>query len=527
MSAEELENQSNSTETSASTSVVESNRSSASTTIPAAASSARGLPAVRQNRRTTGQALTTARFAGRVSQEFLWHTPDGEPFLTTDDGIHLPLDGEAAKNYLRLMYLKHTRNILTDSKLKDVVGVLRARADQGESHQVHVRVARIDRLIYFDLGDRVVEISQQGFQILDQAPSHVRFRRSGGESSLLPLPVASNGEGLTKFRRLINLKSDEEFVLVLGAMVGSMMGRGPYPVTVFTGPQGSAKSTATLMIKKAIDPDGAGLRNPPKNEQDLAIACKRSHIIGVDNVSKIRADMSDMLCSVATGVSLSKRKLYSDGDEFSIKICNPIFLNGIGDFIERSDLQDRAQVIHLRRLEPTEYQSDEDLWAEFEALLPKLLADLFALVSKALANLEWVKEETTCVPRMAQYFLFATAALGRDFADAYLENQRNAQIDLADDDDLVACIVNLVKAQKSKRWKGTPSELFHQLPIFATRMNLDQLPNNVWQLGKWLPKKSELLRAKGILFEVGRETSSDRKRFYEFRLMSSSDGGPS
>ena len=47
-----------------------------------------------------------------------------------------------------------------------------------------------------------------------------------------------------------------------------------------------------------------------------------------DNVDTL-ARLSDALCRLSTGGGLSKRKLYSDGDVFSVDAMRPVLIAGL------------------------------------------------------------------------------------------------------------------------------------------------------------------------------------------------------
>ena len=63
--------------------------------------------------------------------------------------------------------------------------------------------------------------------------------------------------------------------------VGAIRARGPYPVLVLHGEQGSAKSTTARIVRDLLDPSTAPVRSAPRNEHELAYplttrACSRT-----------------------------------------------------------------------------------------------------------------------------------------------------------------------------------------------------------------------------------------------------------
>jgi hypothetical protein len=53
-------------------------------------------------------------------------------------------------------------------------------------------------------------------------------------------------------------------------------------------------------------------------------------------------ELSDALCTIATGGGQAGRQFYTNGEEHIIEAHNPVVLNGIGAVITRADLLDRT-----------------------------------------------------------------------------------------------------------------------------------------------------------------------------------------
>jgi len=132
--------------------------------------------------------------------------------------------------------------------------------------------------------------------VIDNPP--IRFRRAAGMQAL-PMPVS--GGSIETLRWLLNVKTDADFVLVIAWALACLLNRGPYPVIVLSGEQGSAKSTFLAILRALLDPNAAPLRALPREDRDLFIAASNSHVLAFDNVSSLPAWISDTLCRLATG----------------------------------------------------------------------------------------------------------------------------------------------------------------------------------------------------------------------------------
>src|SRR5262249_43833709 len=129
----------------------------------------------------------------------------------------------------------------TGEAVRAAVEMIEARAQFGEDipvRQVNVRVGGHAGKIYIDLCDdewRAVEIGVDGWRIVTDPP--VRFRRAPG---MLPLPEPTRGGSVDKLRSFVNVKSDDDFVLLVSFILAALRDRGPYPILKAWGEPGAA-----------------------------------------------------------------------------------------------------------------------------------------------------------------------------------------------------------------------------------------------------------------------------------------------
>src|SRR4029079_2603398 len=106
---------------------------------------------------------------------------------------------------------------------------------------------------------RAVEIDAIGWRGIENPPGG--FRRAAG---LRPLPVPETGGSVEALRSFLNVRTDADFVLVVAWALAVLRNRGPYPVIVLSGEQGSAESTFSAMLRSLLDPNTAPLRALPR-----------------------------------------------------------------------------------------------------------------------------------------------------------------------------------------------------------------------------------------------------------------------
>jgi hypothetical protein len=409
------------------------------------------------------QATAIVRLVTAASAE-LWHTPDGEGYMTILVDGHREnhsLNSRAGRDYLTRLYYMDTRKAPNTTAMQAAVATLSgiARFD-GAEHDVHVRVAgRGEDRIYVDLCDpqwRAVEITSDGWQVVLNPP--VRFRRPRG---LLPLPAPERGGSIEELRPFLNIANDDDFVLMVMWELAALRPRGPYPILIFMAEQGAAKTTTTRVLRRLIDPNDSDVRRPPRNTEDLMIAASNGHVVAFDNLSRLPEDLSDNLSVLATGGGFAVRQLYTNREEEIFNAQKPIILNGISQVATRGDILDRAIVATLPRIRENDRRDEATFWYAFDQAHPRILG---ALLDAVVVGLHRVADvHLVCTPRMADFAIWGVAAepacpWDKDtFITAYTSNRQGAIETTLDGDPVVEVV------QKILPWVGTATDLLAEL----------------------------------------------------------------
>src|SRR5262245_5913110 len=392
---------------------------------------------------------------------------DSEGYATVPVGNHKetwPINSKGFRRWLARRLWAARAKAVGSQALQDAVNVLAGMAiHDGAEIPVAVRVAEQDGAIYLDLADsdwRAVEVTVAGWRIVYNPP--VRFCRRRG---MLALPAAVKGGTVDELRELVNVPDDDAWRLLVGWLVAALRPGRPFPVLVINGEQGSAKSTLCRMARALIDPNEAALRRPPRDDRDLMIAASNAWVIDFDNLSGLPADLSDALCSLATGGGFATRELYTDADEKLFSSMRPVMVNGIEELATRSDLLDRSITLTLPVIGDEDRQEEESLWERFGAVQPRILGALLDAVSAAVANKGKVR--LTSKPRMADFAAWVFAAEptlgwpGGSFLTSYLDNRATANTAALDESVLAPLIVALMDGRDG--WQGTAKDLLAEL----------------------------------------------------------------
>jgi hypothetical protein len=337
--------------------------------------------------------------------------------------------GVASKRFrvwLRGCYFKRVGKGANANNVRDAVETIAAKAQfSGDKRRVFLRTAEADGKLYVDLTDdawRVVEIDRDGWRVLDHSP--VMFTRRGTPARL---PVPERGGSLSELWPFLNVP-EKYRPLVAGWQLAALYPSGPYPILVLQGEEGTAKTSAALILRSLCDPAMVPLRTPTRDEKDFLVGCIGNWCVCLDNLSGMQPWMSDALCRLSTGGGFAARTLYTDCDETAIQIQRPVILNGIDVGAVRGDLISRTVALTLCQIPDEKRMDPDDLKAAFEKTRPRILGALFTGLAQAVRE----KPNVTLVqrPRMAGFarlVVAAETALGfkaGEFMAAYQENRR-------------------------------------------------------------------------------------------------------
>ena len=435
-----------------------------------------------------------------------WHTPECEPYITVPINSHrehyrISTKSQKIKAWLGRLGRDLVGKTPSVSSIRDAINNLAGIAIyDGHEYQLYVRKAEIDGKIYVDLGDpswKAVEISEDGWKVINDC--NVHFRRS---KNILPLPIPEKGGEIEELRALINVRTEENWILTLAWLSQAFWCRGPYAHLYLRGTQGTTKSYMMRVLKAISDPSVAINRRLPKTERDTAIALGSEAIPCFDNLSGIDDGIADLFCVASTGGVSTSRALFTDDEEALITLKCPIIANGIEDLGQRGDLLDRTIVLDLDPIPDDERKPEKEIMGIIEENRAKLFGALLDITVQGLNRIETVELENP--PRMADFAEWACACLGNAaprFIEIYKDARTNTSIDLVELNKLPAAIYGFVMSRPEKAWKGSASLLLAELNQFMF-IHPGQEPRD-WpttpnKMGSELRRFTQALETKGI-----------------------------
>lgn len=465
------------------------------------------------------QAMQILKFAENLK---LFHTADRESYAVFEVDGHEEthrLNSKSFRNWFSFRLYKSERQLPQAQALRDAIGTLEGCAlFECEERQVFVRMAYSNGQIYLDLCNeswRIVEISKNGWRLIESKDAPVRFYRT---KAMLPLPTPKAGGSLQKLREFLNVNNDE-YILILSWLVNCFRTEHPFPILIMSGEQGTAKSTNCRVLRRLIDPNKTDFRSAPRDERDLVIAASNAWLCAYDNISSVPHWLSDAFCRISTGGGFSTRTLYENTEETIFAAKRPILLNGIGEIANRGDLIDRAILVSLKPISKETRKTERQFWREFMEVENEIFSGLLDAVAIALRNIDDVHLQNA--PRMADFAHWATAAepaLGftkSTFINAFERNKNISNYIALEGSPLADAIQKYVAHKQIKEsnkfllFIGNLQEFLDVLEPFSDEVNKkvkSEYPKSPRGVRSKLERINPNLRAIGINVELLRRT---------------------
>jgi hypothetical protein len=438
----------------------------------------------------------------------LWHTPEGDEFAGTRDGIHVfRIKDEATLQWLSRLHYEATGNTPSDDTLRTAHKQLRAEATfNAPTRPTYVRVApegaEADPIaIWVDLADgtgRAVRITAQGWDVVP-SPSVALWRPKVMQA--LPEPVRGHDDALQDLFAMFHMEESAQ-AFVTAFLVDALRPTGPYPILQVHGEQGSGKSTLCTFLVNLIDPHNPALISPHQNEEDLVVTARRAHLVAYTNVSTIPAWFADALCRLTTDGGFGRRQRYTDDEEVTFKDRRPVILNGIPDLTHvarRGDLADRTLRVSLDPIPDDRRRVDAELQQRYAELRPRILGALYTRVSRALAQYHTIRLPS--LPRLATTAVWVTAsepdAEARTFLRTFYK-ARDLEAQAAIQDDPIATAIETLANQGE--WHGTAGDLLKHLEATVPTAGdkAAHFPRDARALGSYITRIAPLLRKVGV-----------------------------
>ena len=436
-------------------------------------------------------------------------------FIENGNESILRINDRPFQHWLRANYFRITGNPVTSNQMSEFIETLSSIKynEIEEKIEFNLRLYGQEDSFLIDLGNKkgeVITINKGRWNVIK---SNVRFKQPHTQRKL-PYPK-QNGD-INLLKKYVGLE-EKDWFLLLGFILGCYHPKGPYPILILQGGQGTGKSTLSKIIKNIVDPHSILIRSLPKNERDLLIAAQNNHLLIFDNLSGLSSEMSDCLCKLSTGGGFSTKKLYTDTEEVVLTAKNPVILNGIDYIATRDDLIDRSLILELPKIKDINRRDEKTFWDDFNKDLPYILGGIFDVLALIHLNYESIKLPKK--PRMADFIQWVTAGeslIGlkeNEFLTYYLDNKLEAAQETIENDNLSFGIKTYL--EENTRLQGNASHIIKEIIKVLKRKGRDTKENWMYsnKLKDNLDRRKPRLESIGITYEYSRR----KERIHTFQ----------
>jgi hypothetical protein len=383
------------------------------------------------------------------------------------------------------------------------------------------RVAKGEDCIWFDLSNgkgEAVRITADGWTIeVPKKPMFVTLSHQKPAIHPVRIDAADLKAIFEKFFKLVNSDPDGR-LLHLAELISSFLTEIHHPITVFHGDHGSAKTMLAAILKALVDPSRIEIVKLSRKIENVEQALSTHWFVPLDNVSYLTNEQSDLLCIASTGGHSTKRKLYTDGEEYILRLDSVVSLNGINVSATRPDLLDRCILHELPTIPEGKRLLKSDLMKWFEEVAPEIMGAIFETLSRAMKLFPKHKKRND-FPRMADFTAWSCAiidALGHDpemFVKQYRGNIAKQNAVALEGHLIGGLLLEFLEGhlpEPTSVYETTAGTLLLDLESMASKRMLQDkyFPSAANQLSRELNRLKPNLRAIGIIFDKKRTMKS-------------------
>jgi hypothetical protein len=274
------------------------------------------------------------------------------------------------------------------------------------------------------------------------------------------------------------------------------------------------------MLGVALFGEAFEVLSPSSDEKDIIAGVSNRFLVVLDNLDQRSSFIDDLLARMATGIAISRRKLYTDNVEIRIVPRAHLAVTSMQPMFNREDVADRLLIFRFRRFEGTSFKDEGQLVSEILSKRTAIMTGLVMSLQAALRNLERRKHlfrSTTF--RMANIAILLTRICDRPtFMQAILEKMGLEQTKFAGEGHPLTellCKWLVSDPSRPERWHTT-GDLFFELQQFARSNRVSFAYRSARSLGMVLVNQRRQLELRLVVEQDPCKTNNLKR--YRFRM---------
>ena len=393
------------------------------------------------------------------------------------------LDSTRAREWLQYRYYQNSWKLCSQDDCKQALQIAASEIKfdaKSEKEIIYNRIAMVNNSIFYDMCTNnwdIVEINEKGWEIIPMDEDTPIFERKQQQLQQVLPKTNDNYDALNEMCKLLRIKDLDRTIFKI-QLVAFFIEKYPIPIMVFTGDQGSIKTTIMQTVKCVVDPSAQLSSRLHKKLEDISIHLYNRYMSAFDNISEFNKSISDLLCRVITGEGDSKRSLYTNMDEIIMNYRRKIILNGIAPSLDYPDLIDRSIFYETNPISEDNRLTLEEFEEKRAKILPYLIQQIFDILSKAITNYDSSKKDLRGkMPRMSDFSIWGEAiarAMGIEkmlFIEIYSERITTDSLDIVNYYPIFQLVQKMM--ENIPKYEDTISKFYDYLKSHAVDENID------------------------------------------------------
>lgn len=350
--------------------------------------------------------------------------------------------------------------------------------------KIHKRFCTInDKHILYELNPNMVASIKDGkVEVLKNKDIVFKHDKLYSEQVMInPKDEVKDYKKLLKYiKRFFNFANDKDVALfAIYLCVAFTSDITPMPLILVSSEKGSAKSTMARFFETILEPKNLDLCSIPTDRDGLYMRLNNSAVCVFDNLSYIKADISDTLCRAVTNGTQTRRTLYENSHETTFNLKSIVMINGTSPLIFAEDLLDRTIQFNLNRITADKMITEKELNNQFNKELPNILLLCMHIIGQAMLDDEPVDMKNSI--RLGDFYAWAVKVgkvLGykQSYVDSlFAHNSKKINDQLLDENTVGKAL--LIFMEYRKEYEAPYAELYKELKRVAMDNKLDTTSN--------------------------------------------------